>query len=317
MTWDWQRGCLTQMPVAAYPLSTSVAISRVIVDVNALASDLSGMAHVVAEPDRRFSRRLQIATASENVYGGTIGIYWPQGGGRRSFFIGNELDAPADIKRAIFEEIRIALINRRALVRCTWSSVQEIASKEEIKSLRASGSSELDKFMEAFDSEVAAKDKKLAEAEEEIDRLTAENHKYEQQFATGSGMIRLRTGAEQDLYRGELTQIVRDAIEEAARRVQPDSRREHVLRAVLDLLGPNENAENFRTELKRLLRDYRRMDGRTKRGLEALGFSIEEEGKHHKLTFGCDDRYTFTLPKSGGDHRGGLNAAADISKRLF
>ena len=68
--------------------------------------------------------------------------------------------------------------------------------------------------MEAFDSEVAAKDKKLAEAEEEIDRLTAENHKYEQQFATGSGMIRLRTGAEQDLYRGELTQIVRDAIEE-------------------------------------------------------------------------------------------------------
>jgi hypothetical protein len=59
------------------------------------------------------------------------------------------------------------------------------------------------------------------------------------------------------------------------------------------------------------------MDGRTKKGLETLGFSIEEEGKHHKLTFGGDDRYTFTLPKSGGDHRGGLNAAAGISKRLF
>jgi hypothetical protein len=292
-------------------------LGRHVIDANALASDLSGMAHVVVEPDRRFSRRLQIETKSENVYGGTIGIYWPQGGGRRSLFIRHELDRSADIKRAIFEEIRAALINRRALVRCTWPYVQETASKEDIKSLRASGSSELDKFIEAFDSEAAAKDKQLAEAEEEITRLTAEIHKYEQQFATGAGMVRLRTGEEHDLYEGELAEIVRDAIEETANRVQPDSRREHILKAILRTSPPSENAENFRKELKQLLRDYRRMDARTRRGLEAIGFSIEEEGKHHKLTFGDDDRYTFTLSKSGGDHRGGLNAAGDISKRLF
>jgi hypothetical protein len=287
------------------------------VDVNALANDLSGMAHVVVEPDRRFSRRLQIETQSDNVYGGAVGIYWPQGGGRRSLFNRHEFEKSADIKRAIFEEVRAALMNRRALVRCTWSYAQETASREDIKSLRASGSSELDKFMEAFDSESEARDKQLAEAEEEITRLTAEIQEHERQFTTGVGMVRLRTGAEHDLYAGELAEIVRDAIEEAVNRVQPDSRRQHVLQAILKASLPNENAEGFRSELKQLLRNYRRMDARTRRGLEAIGFTIEEEGKHHKLTFGEDDRYTFSLPKSGGDHRGGLNAAGDISKRLF
>ncbi|GMU46359.1 MAG: hypothetical protein AMXMBFR26_11410 [Porticoccaceae bacterium] len=54
-----------------------------------------------------------------------------------------------------------------------------------------------------------------------------------------------------------------------------------------------------------------------RRGLEEMGFSITEEGKHYKLTFQDDDRYTFTLPKSGSDHRGGLNAASDIGRLLF
>jgi hypothetical protein len=59
------------------------------------------------------------------------------------------------------------------------------------------------------------------------------------------------------------------------------------------------------------------MDKKTRKGLEDIGFSITEEGKHFKLTFRDDDRYVFALPKSGGDVRGGLNAASDISKRLF
>lgn len=46
-----------------------------ILDVDRLAAELSGMAHVVVEPNRPFSVRLQLEVDSENVYGGTIGIY--------------------------------------------------------------------------------------------------------------------------------------------------------------------------------------------------------------------------------------------------
>lgn len=59
---------------------------RHIVDPKSLAYDLGGMAHVIVEPSRLFSRRLQALVKSENVYGGTIGVYWPSGAGRRTFF---------------------------------------------------------------------------------------------------------------------------------------------------------------------------------------------------------------------------------------
>jgi hypothetical protein len=48
-----------------------------------------------------------------------------------------------------------------------------------------------------------------------------------------------------------------------------------------------------------------------------MGFAISDEGKHYKLVFQGDDRYSFSLAKSGSDHRGGLNAASDISRLLF
>lgn len=288
-----------------------------VVDVSALSNDLSGMAHVVVEPDRQFSRQLQIDTRSENVYGGTIGIYWPHGGARRSFFMGDELDSAVDIKRAIIDEIRSALINRRALVRCTWSSVQEAFSRESLKILRASGSSELNQYTEMFDKEMAAKDRKLAEAESEILRLEEANRELEEQFSTGAGVVRLRTGAEQDLYPGELVQVVRDAIESEGTRVQSDGRREHILKAILSGVPNNDTPVQRREELKEILRDYRKMDAKTRRALENMGFLIEEDGKHYKVTFSRDERYMFTIAKTGSDHRGGLKAAATISSRLF
>jgi hypothetical protein len=54
-----------------------------------------------------------------------------------------------------------------------------------------------------------------------------------------------------------------------------------------------------------------------KSDLNNLGFTIDDDGKHYKLIYMQDDRYTFPLPKSGSDWRGGMNAASDISKRVF
>jgi len=128
----------------------------------------------------------------------------------------------------------------------------------------------------------------------------------------------LQSGGEQDLYPNEVLSIVRKAITDASTRVPDDSRRKHVLNAVLQATPePEDVAASMRERLKQLLRGSRGLDARMRRGLEEMGFSIAEEGKHYKLTFQDDDRYTFTLPKSGSDHRGGLNAASDIGKLLF
>ncbi|HSD17590.1 MAG TPA: hypothetical protein VLC71_10090 [Thermomonas sp.] len=287
-----------------------------ILDINRLANDMAGVAHVVVEPNRPFSLRLKLEANSENVYGGTVGIYWPDGGGRRSFFIGKGFDSASDMARAVFDEVRTALTNRRPLERCTWASTQEMVSRQTFEQLKASGSDQVDKYIAAFDEELASKDQKLSDAEREIGRLKAELRIYESRSSPGIGAA-LEAGQEQDLFPNEISGIILDALRDYQFRVPQDSRRSHVVAALLASNPGNDESAQFRERLKEMLRGFTGLDGKVRRGLEDLGFSISEEGKHYKITFQGDDRYTFTLPKSGSDHRGGLNAANDIGRLLF
>jgi NADH dehydrogenase/NADH:ubiquinone oxidoreductase subunit G len=202
------------------------------------------------------------------------------------------------------------------MVRCTWSAIEENSSRLAYKALKESGSNEIERYIEAFDAEMNAKEALIQDAEKEISRLQAEVRKLESNATSNKG-IALQVGKEQNFFTGEILQIVLDAIDDAKQHVPDDSRRAHVLTAIARETPSTQAAKNQREQLKEVLRTYRSMDAKTKRTLESMGFSISEDGKHYKLVFYDDDRYTFTLAKSGSDHRGGLNAASDIAKRLF
>jgi len=287
-----------------------------IVNVDSLAEALAGMAHVLVEPNRAFSVRLMNEVNSQNVYGGAIGVYWPEGGGRRSFFLHHESESPAEMECAVVEEIRSALANRRPLARVTWSAVQELISRRTFTALRDQGSTEVQKYVDEFDKELKSKQEKIEDAEREISRLEAEVRRYQAQTPMQSGLV-LQTAPEQDLYAGELLGVVRDAIADAVTRVTEDGRRQHILNSIVQANPPTGEAEAMRNRLKALLRDFRSMDAKVRSALQAMGFDISEEGKHYKIVFQGDDRYTFTMPKSGSDHRGGLNLAGDISRLLL
>lgn len=288
-----------------------------ILDVDRLAADLSGMAHVVVEPNRPFSVRLQLEVESENVYGGTIGLYWPEGGGRRSFFLGGEYASPGHLANAIKDEIRAALLNRRPLARCTWAYVRETTSRQAIEALKASGSKAIEDYVKTFDQEIEAKNQRLEEAEKEIQRLRNELRVQEVRAGGASGGV-LKLGRERDFYPNEVLGILLDAIEDAVSRVPQDSRRQHVLKSIVEANPLQGNPfDSRREQLKTMLRGMRTVDARMRRDLEDMGFFISEDGKHYKLVFQGDDRYTYTLPKSGSDHRGGMNAASDIARLLF
>lgn len=287
------------------------------VDARRMARDLAGLAHVVVEPSRPFSLRLKFEVGGQNVYGGTIGVYWPDGGGRKAFSIGAAYPTSDDLASAIQAEVLSALKNRRGIARCSLASVQELASRQALDAIRANGSAELVEFAKVFDQEIVALRDKNEEAEKEIWRLRNEVLALEARLPVDGGTL-LSRGIEQDLYQGEILSIVRDALEEAQTNSTADSRRAHIL---ADVVAANAEAPNtakaMKEELKRLLRAYKTMDRQTKKGLEDLGFVVGEEGKHIKLVFQSDDRYTFTLAKSGSDYRGGLNAVGDIGRLLF
>ncbi|MYN30232.1 hypothetical protein [Duganella levis] len=276
---------------------------------DALAKQLAGMAHVVVEPSRAFSIRLKDIVHAQNVYGGAVGVYWSEGGGSRKFLEGR------NISESIFHEIRLALNNRRPLIRCTWNSVKEIQSRKILNELRDAGSTDVQNYIDAFDAELNAKNAALTDAEKEIHRLSAEIRRLEARSSAESGMM-LELGQEQDYFENEIKDIVLDALTHAVGSVTIDSRRQHVLNAILNANSIAQGAQTIRERLKASLRDYRSLDSKTEKELEACGFSISDTGKHFKLTWMDDDRYTFTLAKTASDHRTGLNSALDIG-RLF
>ena len=288
---------------------------NLLVNPDQLAQYVSGMAHVVVEPSREFSYQLKTLANSRNAFGGTVGVYWPESDARNSYFIDEETPNPRAIQLEIAKDIRLALANRRLRSTCTWAHLQETISRKRFDSLKSKGSTAIEDYINAFDAEQAAKDGKLIEAEQEISRLHAEIRRLasaNQSSATGL----IAPGKEQDLYANEIRDIVISAIEETLRTTRENSRRRHVLADLLDTNQPTQCKEDFEDRIKSLFKTYRDMDAPTRSALLKLGFSISEDGKHYKLVFRSDGRYTFTIPKTSSDHRAGKNIASDINNVL-
>lgn len=284
------------------------------VNPDALARDLCGMAHVVVEPNRPFSQRLQIEVTSANAYGGAIGIYWPDGAGRLLLLPDRSLNFK-ERRQIVASEIRRALLNRRPLQWCSWTAAQQLSARISLESLKTSGSGAIDDYIKSFDTELKAKNQQLLEAEEEIIRLNAAIRAGNR--ATSSSSLGIKLVSEQDYFPGEIANIIRDAVAENISRVQANGRREHVLKAIISdnpsLSTPTESRE----KLKSIFRDYKTMTKDTRETLIEMGFSLSEDGKHYKAIYKSDDRYMFSIPKTSSDHRAGLNLASDIAKRIF
>jgi len=289
------------------------------IEVSGLAAYISGLAHVVVEPSRTFSAKLRQLVDGRNVYGGTVGVYWPQSRARKSYYLSMFDNDSRALQRAIYDDLRLALSNRRLSSRCTWAHLQEELSRFRVTQLREQGSSSLNDYVEAFDAELKAKETRLLEAEEEIQRLNAEirciSASNSSSAASGGGLLAL--GKEHDLYPNELRDTVMSVLNSSASGLRSNSRREHIVHDLVEANPQSNQAIELDREVKALLKDYRSMDAKTRSALVRLGFSLAEDGKHFKITFRGDSRYMFVLPKTSSDHRAGKNAASEITGVLF
>jgi len=129
--------------------------------------------------------------------------------------------------------------------------------------------------------------------------------------------VRIKISSEQDYFPEEIISVIRDAAADAISRVQPNGRREHILRAVANSNPASEVPREGREKLKEIFRDYRSMSKDVRSGLAELGFSIADDGKHYKAVYRADDRYSFSIPKTSSDHRAGLNLASDMAKQIY
>lgn len=288
------------------------------VDLNAdrLAYELAGMAVVVVEPSRSFSQRLKMEVSGQNAFGGAVGVYFPDAVDEPLIIFPSDYSDERILYRKVRDTVRFAIINRRPTAECTWVGAEGVASRIAFQELKDSGSQEIGKYIEEFDSEIQAKDSELREANSEIERLKAQIRSVRQASRSVSGCT-LRTGMEQDLYHNEIKGMLLFCLREELARSHPESRKFHILNAIINDNNDVDSAQPIRDSIKGILRNYRTMTPKIRSDLENLGFDIEEEGKHIKIIYRGDGRYTFTLPKTSSDVRAGLNISSDISKRLF
>lgn len=161
--------------------------------------------------------------------------------------------------------------------------------------------------------------RQLEQLLEEATQSSDPQHSYTHVKTVVRGSCVLAYGDELDLYNDEILSFVRDALHnELATRTHENSRRQHILQ---DLLLNNALETDLRkekeSELKRVMRNYQRLDAPTLNALKKLGFSHTQDGTHHKFKFMGDERYVATTSKSSSDVRSGKNFAHDIANKLF
>lgn len=281
-----------------------------------LAQWAAGMAHVVIEPSRQFSFVLAGRVGRINPYQGAVSICWPQSSGRAARFFPYDFRDETKYASAIANAVCKALAGRRPDYHCTWDYLRELIVRRKVETLRRQGKANLKEYIDAFDEELKLTKKRLEDAEREIARFKVELvGRCRESKIYSDGL--LTPGDEQDLFPGEHKDVIARALQIAANNVQPDGRVRDVLQALIKANPPTKEGERIEEGIKSILSNCANVGPRERRALEQLGFSISDDGKHFKVIFRGDDRYTFAMSKTGSDWRGMKNWISDTTKRLF
>ena len=127
----------------------------------------------------------------------------------------------------------------------------------------------------------------------------------------------LYMGDETELYEGEIKDILLSILVDACKNVPAGSRRADVIDDIIRKNGYQHLAEKLEKRIKELFRGYKTMNGAMRQELQAMDFTITEDGSHYKLTYHGDPRYMTVMAKSGSDWREGKNIAAQIIRDML
>lgn len=198
---------------------------------------------------------------------------------------------------------------------CTWEAVKQLKNKSAIERLKNEGT-DAKELVKLYENELDEASSLISKLRSEISRLEASIRGLQAKNPVQGG-ISINTGEEDDYYPNEILGIVTDAIHEYAERVIPGSRRQHILISILESNSFERIEEQTARQIKETLRGYKEMGAKVRSTLEKAGFEISPDAKHWRLVYNGDERYTYILPKTGSDVRGGLNAGSDICGMIF
>lgn len=324
------------------------------VNVSYLASRLKGVAHVMVEEGNWLNHTIKEQCSGNNEYYGAIGIYFPSRGsshrrylyrssvGYDSFLLERVVRSVIQYSNAqmvdtlfIWQGVNNALLRDRLISqrgeRLAAEAAQKAAEEEAAKILDTldeeerrirkqafeDARTEANVILDGFDAEM----QKLQDQVEELTRanevLQFENQGLKAKLDSIDNIPVLFMGDEFEFYPGEVKDLLLATLTEAAKGIQPKSRRADIVRDIIKNNNYQKLSAAKAEEAKRILKNYDGMSARTRQALKDLGFEITEEGKHYKVTYYGDGRYQTAYSKTPSDGRTGKNSAQQTINVAF
>ena len=324
------------------------------VDVNKLAKELKGVAHVLVQESNDTNHNLKELCNGNNEYYGAIGIYHPNPaiGHRRYLYRMSEgfdrilsdkvtktimqysnsqmvglLYTWFGVNNAILQDrlLRKREENAEAEAGRRTALYELLALKSDLNQTKESmrkealgeAKEEADKILEDFEEDMKKKDA-------EIERLTSELQKKEYEISWLKAKLDSMTeipvliaGNEDDFYPGEVKDFVLSAVKKELCATESGTRRYDVLKDILEANSYKAIGEHKADEVKRILSNYSGMTPKLKRELEDIGF-IFDKSDHQKVKYYGDGRYTIIYASTPSDKgRGGKNNVRNTIKKAF
>lgn len=313
-----------------------VYVSRTIkdrpsVNVEWLARNLKGAAHVLVQSSNVYNEEIRYLTHDQNEYFGSIGVYFPKS--IRKVVVKNN-GTSAMMMEKILKAVMHYQNTQQMPSLYTWFGLQNAVledqlslTAQEVKEARA----ETEEYANIFDEDNRKLSSENKQLRAQIDKLEARLHEiseaYESKKLENQELIAamndvdasplLHYGNEREFYNGEIREIVLDAIDEVMQKTDERARRHDIYQDIIDHNHYDKQAIKKQNQVKECFKNYKKMTPDIRRTLKDLGFELGEDGKHYRLIYYGDERYATSISKTGSDHREGKNIASVLKKMML
>ena len=284
-----------------------------VVNPKNLARKLFGLAHVVVEPNKAFGERLGLEIRERRPAFGRVGIFFPNS---EHYEFMQRFDDEHDefinkIQRRIVNITKMASIAPEL----KWYFLERSIGEEALQIYKRKHEEEYSEFAKTFDEQNQKLEEENRRLESENQYLRTENQRLCVESREQKSL--LFPGSENEFYQGEKLALILEILQKEKTQCAKESlRKRHLIDSILDANILPTKKEEVKNKLKTILSKWQNKSTE-KDALKELGFSIADEGKHIKLTWADDSRYTITVSKSPSDNRGLRNCASDALKLLF
>lgn len=324
------------------------------VDVDALAKRLKGIAHVLVQEDKSTGMKLKDLCDSQNEYYGRVGIYFPnqiipkkrftykRDSGFDAFMLERIIQSVlqycnAQIVDTLFtwQGVNNALLLDRVSTQSEGRQKAEMAWKQaeerlsEIQGTLDSkearireeafrdAKAEAEDILEIAYEDIRKLEDKIAELTKENEALNYENQGLRTKVADKDNLPILYFGSEYDFYQGEVKDLILSTLQDALKSIPEQTRRYDVVEDIINSNDYQKLSETRAEEIKHMMKTYDGMNSKLKQDLEAMGFEIKEDGKHYKILYYGDSRYSEILSKTPSDWRTGKISTQKLTKIAF